>query len=118
MGIDATRAAGRASLLLVFIGSYLLPAGSLAAQKHMMSLSAASLNFGNVNLTSALTEAVTVTNTGTAPLSMSIAQPVGDYAETNNCTASLAQREECTIWITFKPSVLGTRNGAVKITND
>ncbi len=81
--------------------------------------SASSLNFGNqpVGLASA-PQPVTLTNNGTGPLgSISIAA-TSDYAETNNCPTSLAVSQSCIINVTFTPSIVGSDNGTLTITDD
>src|SRR5579875_2050749 len=118
MRIDALRMVGPASSLLLLIGSYLMPFGLSAAEQHAMAVSAASLNFGNVSLASATTEAITITNTGSAPLNINGLEPLGDYAVTNNCIGVLPQSAQCTMWVTFSPTLVGSRNGAIKIVND
>ncbi len=43
----------------------------------------------------------------------------GDFSETNNCpTTALVGSATCTILVTFKPSVEGSRSGALTITSD
>src|SRR3984957_1273495 len=46
-------------------------------------------------------QSVTLTNGGTAPLSIQTVAVAGDYAETNNCGSSLAASAACTINVTF-----------------
>lgn len=83
------------------------------------SISPASLSFGNqfLNTTSAA-QAVTLSSTGTAPLSISGISASGDFSQTNNCPASLAVGSSCIIQVTFDPTATGPRNGAVSITNN
>jgi hypothetical protein len=68
----------------------------------------ASLAFsGPMNVTTAA-QPVTVTNTGTAPLTISSIALGGananQFAQTNNCTATLAVGAGCTINVTFRPT--------------
>lgn len=77
------------------------------------------LNFGNViiiNTSSAST--ITLTNTGTATLNISSITITGDYAKTATCGVTLAVSANCTISVTFTPSVAGTRTGVVTVTDD
>jgi len=39
----------------------------------------------------------------------------GDFAQTNTCGASLAALESCTIKVTSKPTVAGTRTGNLQL---
>jgi len=41
----------------------------------------------------------------------------GDFAETNNCPASLAPGAQCTITVTFTPTAVGIRKASVEITD-
>jgi hypothetical protein len=89
----------------------------------MVSLSAASLAFGNqpVDTTSA-GQAVTLTNTGNATLSISSLTVTGtnasDFAQTNTCSNSVAAGAHCTIAVMFTPSASGARTAAVSITGN
>jgi phospholipase C len=42
----------------------------------------------------------------------------GDFAQVNNCPGTLAAGAQCTITVSFTPSALGTRTGALKITDN
>ncbi len=87
-----------------------------------VTLGPASLDFGNllVNTTStALTS--TLTNTGTAALTISSIGASGDFSQTNNCPispATLAINSSCTLTLTFTPSLTGVRRGAVTISDN
>jgi hypothetical protein len=81
-------------------------------------LSPASLNFGDQYLGSTSSaQIVTLSSTGTAPMSitsivMSGTNP-GDFAETSNCSSSLAGGSNCAINVTFTPTAVGNRNADV-----
>ena len=90
------------------------------------SLSPSSLNFGNqtINTTSAA-QAVTLTNNGTAALTINSIGISGtnaaDFAQTNTCPLSpstLATNGTCTISVTFTPSATGSRSASVTITDN
>jgi len=83
------------------------------------SLSPSSLTFGqqDVGATSA-PQAVTLSNTGTAPLAISSITTSGDFAQTSNCGGSLAAGTSCTINVTFTPTQIGTRNGTLTVTDN
>jgi len=42
----------------------------------------------------------------------------GDFAQTNTCGTSLAQKKSCTITVTFTPTGTGTRTAAVSVTDN
>jgi hypothetical protein len=63
-------------------------------------------------------QAVTISNTGAAALNLSSITTSGDFAQTNNCGASVAPGGQCTVSVTFTPTVGGTRSGALTISDD
>jgi hypothetical protein len=79
-----------------------------------------SLAFGNqvLNTTSAA-KTVTLTNTGTAALTINSIVSSGDFAVSNNpCGANLAGGANCIISVTFTPTALGARAGTLTITDN
>lgn len=84
-----------------------------------VSLSPTSLTFGGQLLTTTSSaQAVTLTNNGTGPLTISSVAASGDFAETNTCPSTLAAGANCTISVTFAPTATGTRNGALTIADN
>jgi hypothetical protein len=74
------------------------------------------LNFGPQKVgTTSKPKTVTLSNPGAAPLHIVSIIASGDFAETNNCPASLATRKHCAISVTFKPSQKGKRTANVTI---
>jgi len=61
---------------------------------------------------------VTLSNTGSAPLDVFSVYSTGDFAQTNNCPASLLAGSGCAINITFKPADIGTRTGVITISDN
>jgi len=84
-----------------------------------VSLSPVQLTFGNqlVGTTSA-TQAVTLTNTGTAVLTVTSIAAGGDFAQRNTCGSSVAAGANCTISVTFTPSGTGSRSASVSISDN
>ncbi|MGC2477449.1 MAG: choice-of-anchor D domain-containing protein [Candidatus Sulfotelmatobacter sp.] len=68
--------------------------------------------------TSSAAQAATLTNTGKAALNIGSIQATGDYAQTNTCPATLANGSSCTIHVTFTPTVSGSRNGNLNVSDD
>jgi HYDIN/CFA65/VesB-like, Ig-like domain len=83
------------------------------------TLSPTSLNFGSqlVGSTSA-PQVAALSNTGTGALTISSVSVSGDFAETNNCPASVAAGSNCTISVTFTPAKTGTRSGTLTVTDN
>lgn len=83
--------------------------GSVASAVSSVSLSPATLSFGNQAIkTSSAAQTVTVTSTGTASMQIKDIRISGDkkeqFAQTNDCPAELAANASCTISVIFKPT--------------
>jgi len=88
-----------------------------------VSLNPTSLDFGTVQVgTPSSPQTVTVTNSGSASLTISTIAISGtnasDFAQTNTCTAVIAPGGTCTISVTFTPGASGSRSGSVTITDN
>jgi hypothetical protein len=86
-----------------------------------VSLSPTSVSFGNqvVGTTSA-SQAVTLSNPGSASLSITSITASTQFGQTNNCPispSSLPVNGTCTIDVTFTPSAAGTQSGSITITD-
>jgi len=87
------------------------------------SLSPTSLAFGNqpVDMTSAA-QAVTLSNTGNAALSITSLALTGtnasDFDESNTCGSSLAAGANCTIVVMFTPSVIGSEAASLSVADN
>jgi parallel beta-helix repeat protein len=93
---------------------------SIPALAQTVTVSPASLSFGNqVEGTTSSVQKVTLKNGQSSAITItSITANLSDYAATNNCPvspATLAASTSCTVSITFKPSALGTRSGALTV---
>jgi hypothetical protein len=63
-------------------------------------------------------ESITLTDLGSAPLSISNIATTGDFQETNNCLSGIAAGGTCTMNVTFTPTALGSRAGTITITDN
>jgi hypothetical protein len=72
--------------------------------------------------TSSKPQTVTLTNSGTATLSIATIAVTGasapDFTQTNNCPTQLATNATCSITVVFKSSGINARTAAVTITDD
>src|ERR1700690_77188 len=89
----------------------------------LASISTVSLAFGNENLgVMSGAQSVSVTNTGTAPLTGLRGNFAGaeaaDFSQTNNCPDPLMVFSACTFSVTFTPSDLGPRTAALRISDN
>lgn len=87
------------------------------------SLSPTSLAFGNqVDGTTSAAQTETLTNSGNAALAISGVSIGGtnaaDFAQTNNCPASLAAGASCQAQVTFTPSVVGAESASLQVADN
>lgn len=69
--------------------------------------------------TTSLAQTITLSNTGNAPLRITnIAGTVNVFALNHNCGATLAASANCTVDVTFSPTAVGTRVGAITLSSD
>jgi hypothetical protein len=80
------------------------------------ALSPSSLTFSSrtINTTSAA-QTVTLTNSGSAALSVTGISASGSFAETNTCGSSVAAGANCTISVTFTPTATGALSGTLSV---
>jgi hypothetical protein len=92
---------------------------TIAPPMPAVSLSATTENFGNevINGTSP-SKMVTLSNTGTATLTITSITSSGDFGESDNCAGSVLAGGHCTLTLTFTPSVLGALSGALTIVDN
>ncbi|MGO8792555.1 MAG: SBBP repeat-containing protein [Terriglobia bacterium] len=90
-----------------------------AETQPIVSLSASTLTFGSqpVNTTSAA-QTVTVTNTGSAPLSITSITAAGPFGETNTCALPVAPTGICTISVTYTPTTAGSSLGTISLVDN
>ena len=81
-----------------------------------LTFSAASLNFGLLQIgLSSPSQTITVSNVSNHSVTFSSIAKSGDYSQSNTCPKTLPAGQSCTIAITFTPTAIGTRTGAVTL---
>ncbi|MES9970575.1 MAG: choice-of-anchor D domain-containing protein [Candidatus Thiodiazotropha sp.] len=65
--------------------------------------------------TSSQPQVVSVTNSGTAPLTVNSITTEGDFSQTNDCGTQVAAGASCDIQVVFTPQSSGTATGALNI---
>jgi hypothetical protein len=96
---------------------------TLAGTGSTAKLSPLALAFGSVatNTTTAA-KTVTLTNEGTAAITISgiaiIGTNPGDFTQTHTCGSSLAASASCTIKVTFTPAAVGSRTASLAVTDN
>jgi hypothetical protein len=92
---------------------------SFSVNGPLATLSSNAVDFGSVitGATSAVAQ-ITLSNPGQGALTLSSIAAAGDFAETNNCGASVAIGGSCIISITFTPTAAGARTGTLTFTDN
>jgi len=82
-----------------------------------IQLSATSLTFAAQQAqTASAAQSITVTNTGSAALTISQITTAGDFSETDNCAVpSIVTNGTCIVMVSFLPSTTGSRSGTLTL---
>jgi len=83
-----------------------------------ISISPATLTFGNLLIGAFSIQTVTIANFGGSPLDISSISATGDFSQTNNCPNSLVAGAGCTASVSFAPMVAGPAIGLLTINDD
>ncbi len=88
-----------------------------AAAQPSIDLNPVALTYGSQSVaTESPEQTVTVTNTGAAPLVVSLVVTTGDFSETDTCTAApITVNQICSIQIRFLPTTTGVRGGLLTV---
>jgi hypothetical protein len=93
--------------------------GTGTAPGPALSATPSSLSFATTVVgTTSAAQPVTVRNTGTAAASITSIAASGDFAQANDCGASLGVGASCIVSVTFRPTAAGSRTGALTITSN
>jgi outer membrane protein assembly factor BamB len=108
-------------------GRLFVPAGAvirayLLTQSPSVAFNPSSLAFGNqAQGTTSPAQTSSITNNGTAPLTISAISTSGDFGQTNTCgtlPATFAPGLGCNVSVTFTPTATGTRTGTVNVADN
>jgi uncharacterized repeat protein (TIGR01451 family) len=92
---------------------------SILLQVPISTPSSSILNFANQDVgTTSAPQTATITNTGSATLTIASVAASGDFAQTNNCVGSLQAGANCMVNVTFIPKATGMRTGTLTITDN
>lgn len=84
-----------------------------------LSLSTTAINFGSVSVgQNSSAQTVTLSNTGSSSISFSNIAVTGDFTLSNGCSSTLAAGSTCSVALTFKPTVSGSRTGSLSISSN
>jgi subtilase family serine protease len=122
-------AAGSNSITATFSGSKTYPSSTSTAVTvtvtggtgSTITLSPTSLAFGNQVINTSTWQSVTMTNSGTAAVSITSILVTGTDAAsfffTNGCSSSLAAGANCAISVYFEPTTTGAKSAAITYTD-
>jgi len=107
-------------IALVLLGACALSGcGGGSGGSPSVSFSASSLTFGDEEQGSTSEPLlITLTNSGTAPLTITSIAASANFGETNNCGSTLAAGANCAINVTLAPSTTGNVKGTVTFTDN
>ncbi|HTZ83098.1 MAG TPA: Ig-like domain-containing protein [Candidatus Acidoferrales bacterium] len=105
---------------LLFLAAVLSPfVVCQTASSQTVVLSPTSLSFGSVAVgTSSAAKRITLTNSGSAVLTITSIIASASYTETNTCGHSVPAKKSCVISVSFAPTVTGTNSGTITITDN
>jgi hypothetical protein len=99
-------------------GSGSAAGGSIGGGSPSVSFPANNLTFGDeVEGTVSQPLPVTLTNSGTATLTITSIVASANFAEANNCGSTLAAGANCTVPVTLMPDTTGSVSGTVSFTD-
>jgi hypothetical protein len=90
---------------------------SLVVSSAVLNPTALTFPAQDIGTTSAV-RTISLSNQGTAALSISSIVVSGEFTQSNNCGTSLAPGASCTINVQFSPVALGMRNGTLAVTDN
>ncbi len=93
---------------------------SIAAPSPQLAVSAATLSFGSVTVNTATTQSLTLTSTGTAPVTVNSATITGaDFSIIgSSLPVTLNPTQSMTLQVQFLPTATGTASGQITINSD
>ena len=96
-----------------------LSGSGVASGAPAVTLGATSVSFGSVAVgNSSAARTVSLTNSGTATLTIQSIQATGAFTQSNDCGSSLAASATCTISAVFTPTAAGAASGALTVTSN
>ena len=112
----------RKEVCLLILGTYVLSGcggGSMIPPSPNVSFSTTSLNFSDQAIDNTTNpQSVTLTNSGTATVSITNIVASASFAQTNTCGQPLVPGASCVINVTFTPSTTGSVGGMLSVTDN
>src|SRR5437868_5118784 len=83
-----------------------------------VTFSPENVDFGSVPVGTASAKSLVLTNNQATGLKITAISAAGNYSQTNNCPGSLSAGANCSINVSFRPTVSGTISGALTVSTD
>ena len=105
--------------LVLFCVTILSPSGAVGQSISVAAVGPTRVDFGpQGSATTSERRVIILTNAGLDALPVTQITKRGDFAVTHDCPGLLPAGEECRIWVSFKPSGEGVREGQLTITDE
>ena len=105
--------------LILICATVLSPSNAVAQSISVVAVGPTRLDFGpQVSATASESRVIILTNVGSDALPITKIAPRGDFTVMHHCPGLLPAGEECRIWVSFKPSGVGDREGQLTITDE
>jgi len=105
--------------LILICATILSPSGAVGQSISVAAVRPTRVDFGpQVSATTSERRVIILTNAGSDALPITRIALRGDFAVLHDCPSLLPAGEECRIWVSFKPSGEGVREGQLTITDE
>jgi hypothetical protein len=105
--------------VMLICATILWPSGAVSQSISVAAVGPTRVDFGpEVSATTSERRVIILTNAGSEALPITQIAPRGDFAAMHDCPGLLPAGEECRIWVSFKPSGEGVREGQLTITDE
>jgi len=103
----------------ILICATLSPSSAVGQSISVAAVGPSRVDFGpQVSATTSERRLIILTNAGSDALPITRIALTGNFAVTHDCPALLPAGEECRIWVSFKPSGEGVREGELTINDE
>jgi len=105
--------------VILICATILSPSDAVSQSISVAAVGPTRVDFGpQVSATTSDRRVIILTNAGSDALPITQIAPRGDFAVIHDCPGLLPAGEECRIWVSFKPSGMGVREGQLTITDE
>ncbi|MGC1449272.1 MAG: choice-of-anchor D domain-containing protein [Candidatus Sulfotelmatobacter sp.] len=105
--------------LILLCATISSPSGAVGQTISVAAVGPTRVDFGpQVSATTSERRLIILANAGSDALPIALITKRGDFAVAHDCPGLLPAGEECRIWVSFKPSGEGVREGQLTITDE